>query len=1133
MAKIKVGVGFGKLAFETALQRANPGDLILLDPGHYDVGTVSLQGIGLQGSASPDQVEVRGTFEVIAHCTFTNLTIRALAYDNAIRVRNADAMASITSCVVQSEASGKFPGIWCGGTLVSEGLVALSEPDQTAVNIDATGTLHATNSRLGRLGVFGGKADLIDSVTDTIELSDGARLNSFGWHWCSPAPGKRVFTVSGQSVCEFPNLRLGSDYDEGYAHDSIVQIGNLTQDEGGSFAVLIESGARVLTTDPEIKIEDLNAPPEPATVGPQTLEWEASDSGQFSKRIAPFLKPGDTVLLGHGEYSLDDYDSLFLGANLVGQGPENTRVTGSIGALTGRIARVSDLTICAPSAHRNAVVAVQADAQLCLENVSIESTQDASAVAVYVEAGTVEFERCNVIASGDLPNGIGQVLVLGGARFDAADSELGWLHAGEGAEVTVSNSTSFGLYASGGAAIMGTGEHGLHANESDQYELSATDGGSIRISHLVTGSDDPYVRLDGGNITIDSFGRGPEEKLSVHRVRGEFDGIPNERIDLYDRDENEDWVLVTPHGSASDTARENPVGRVNAPGNGLGSGVQEQPHSGRASAAHPPGDPLGELQELAGLAQVKQQVRGFVNAVKVRQKREEAGLPTDDGFTLHSMFLGNPGTGKTTVARLVGEAMYRAGVVESESFIEVGRAQLVSENIGGTAKQTRKLLESGQGGVIFIDEAYSLASEDSAGFAQEAVTEILTFMENHRSDTMVILAGYTDKMHDLLAVNEGLKSRVKHRFDFEDYSPEEIAEIGLNELARGHYEVNQTLYRRIIASSYRMSADRSNARWVRNFNQDLRSLQGDRVIQIADPTREDLVTIRDSDLHAFAGGDPASREQRLAEKLAELDSLVGLIPVKQWVRSLVQQAEVNRRTIEFDGESERPAYHVAFTGNPGTGKTTVARIIGEIFYALGILATPTVQTFAASQLIGKFLGHSSDNTHRAFDAAMGGVLFIDEAHQLRSGSESNSQLRQEVVDAMITRLEDDRDKFIAIFAGYTAEMHEFFASDPGLKDRIPAEIEFPDYTPAEVAEIATGILASKWKLNMALCAEVAENSYSALPQADRGNGRWARKFAEAVVAGHNRYLIEHDIRGEELKTIQDEVLLEFRTDRSQ
>lgn len=1129
MAKIRVGNGFGKVTLAIALNRSKPGDVIVLDPGHYETEQVALNGVSMQGNGAAELVELTGSFVITQQSSFSNLTLRALHYKNMIYMDRPESTARITDCVVITEPSGKYPALWGSlGTMVLQGVTARAEAEGEVVSLRNGATLHATSSRLDRIFTAAAKAELVNCATQFMELTEESRVSALGSHRSKPNEGKRDFTVSGHSVLRFEHLILDENYHEGFADDSVVHIDRLSQGGDGQFTTIIASGARVIASDDGIKIVDEDAKPEPIPAGPKTVHWPISEANNFHSKILPQLNIGDTLQLDAGDYTLDDYSCLELSFNLIGQGNNVTRIHGTIGIAESSQVSVSHLMICATSVNRHAVWLFNNESHLVLNQVSVRSAPNPEVAGLYAVAGSVSLYGCE-FDSVNNPGGQPNVLVSENARFYAEDSRLAWFDTLNGASATLNACSSFNLTADSSSEIKVTNSHHLLENDIDAYELWVGESSHITIPLLTCVAACPSFCLDGGNIELEKFGETGDESFVVHRTNGEMIGIEKDAYTLFQK--NEDSLELVHSTTRGLTAQQHEEVAASEVDNQIPVAEQPSPTSEAVDAKEKNSaknaSPLDDLNSLIGLMKVKKQVNNFINMTRLNQKRAELGIPTDDDFTLHSMFLGNPGTGKTTVARLIGEAMSQAGVVSSDKFVETRRSELVSDNIGGTAKLTRKVLESGRGGVIFIDEAYDLASEDSAGFAEEAVSEIMTFMENNRSTTMVIFAGYTKKMHELLAVNEGLRSRIKHRFEFEDYSQEEIVQIGLAELSKGHFTVNEDLYSRVISSAYSRTADRSNARWARNFNQDLRIKQGERVIMLEDPTREDLLTITDADLHAMAGESPEVLQKRLDQSLAELDGLVGLAPVKDWVRGLVEQAVVNKRLMELDGSSMRPNYHVAFTGNPGTGKTTVARIISEIFYSLQILSTTSVQNVPATQLLGKYIGHSADNVHNVIDAAMGGVLFVDEAHQLRTGS-NNDAFRKEVVDSMITRLEDDRDKFVAIFAGYTDQMHEFFASDPGLKSRVPSEIEFPDYTPDEVAEIANVVLAKNWQFNGELFKEIASALYASLEPADRSNGRWARSFTEAVVARHNRYLLNNNLQGEAMKQIPDEILKSFQ-----
>ena len=169
------------------------------------------------------------------------------------------------------------------------------------------------------------------------------------------------------------------------------------------------------------------------------------------------------------------------------------------------------------------------------------------------------------------------------------------------------------------------------------------------------------------------------------------------------------------------------------------------------------------MHHLVGIENVKQKVQEFIDLAQLNKKREEQGQRNAD-FTLHSLFLGNPGTGKTTVARIIGNVLYEKGVIRGNRCVEVSRSDLVAGFVGQTAIKTREVLESALGGVLFIDEAYTLSSGGNNDFGQEAINEILKFMEDHRRDIAIIFAGYSDEMKEFLSTNSGLVSRIPNTF---------------------------------------------------------------------------------------------------------------------------------------------------------------------------------------------------------------------------------------------------------------------------------------------------------------------------------------------------------------------------------
>ncbi len=480
-------------------------------------------------------------------------------------------------------------------------------------------------------------------------------------------------------------------------------------------------------------------------------------------------------------------------------------------------------------------------------------------------------------------------------------------------------------------------------------------------------------------------------------------------------------------------------------------------------------DLLAELDEFIGLKEVKKSVKNFIDYLDFMRERKKKGLKSSEGISLNALFLGNPGTGKTTIARLMGRILRAMGLLEKGHVVEVDRSDLVGQYIGETAQKTEKIIESSYGGILFIDEAYTLVKKGGGGqdFGQEAIDILLKRMEDKKGEFAVIAAGYPEPMKNFISSNPGLKSRFNLIINFEDFTPVELLEIFKLNLKKEQYNITKEAEEEIkkhFINLYRAKDETfGNARLVRAFFEELQMELSKRYLSLPEKEKNEdaLTTITETDVREALSGkretvvDLPIDEEALKDALAELNSLTGLESVKTEIDDLIKLA----RYYASKGTAIKSKWssHILFLGNPGTGKTTVARILSRIFAALAIVEKGHLIEVDREKLVGSYVGETAQKTKTALDSAIGGTLFIDEAYTLVKGANQND-FGKEAIETLLKRMEDDRGKFIVIAAGYTNEMNAFIESNPGIKSRFTKSFEFEDYTPDELMTITKNIL---------------------------------------------------------------------------
>ena len=285
----------------------------------------------------------------------------------------------------------------------------------------------------------------------------------------------------------------------------------------------------------------------------------------------------------------------------------------------------------------------------------------------------------------------------------------------------------------------------------------------------------------------------------------------------------------------------------------------------------PETDPMEELEALVGLTTIKADVKELMAFVKIQKMRSDAGLKSVP-VSLHLVFTGNPGTGKTTVARIISRLYKQIGVLSKGQLVEVDRSGLVAGYVGQTALKTQEQIKKAMGGVLFIDEAYALAQKDDA-FGQEAIDTVLKAMEDHRDDLVVIVAGYTKPMEKFINSNPGLKSRFNKYIEFPDYTIDELEAIFYRNCQKYDYiveeEAKKQIRARIIGRKMMRQENFANAREVRNMFEDIITNQARRVAAMENPTHDDMMLITVMDLSDDIGDKTDTKELEKMEEAAK------------------------------------------------------------------------------------------------------------------------------------------------------------------------------------------------------------------------------------------------------------------------
>ncbi|MGN9162427.1 AAA family ATPase [Clostridium sulfidigenes] len=522
-----------------------------------------------------------------------------------------------------------------------------------------------------------------------------------------------------------------------------------------------------------------------------------------------------------------------------------------------------------------------------------------------------------------------------------------------------------------------------------------------------------------------------------------------------------------------------------------------------------------ELESIVGIESVKQYILELEDNLKIQRLRENAGFKATN-ISMHMIFTGNPGTGKTTIARIVAKYLKALGILSQGQLREVTRADLVGQYVGQTAKLTNDIIKSSLGGVLFIDEAYALCRDKHDTFGLEAIDTLVKGIEDNRDDLVVILAGYKEEMEDFLKTNSGLKSRFPNIINFEDYKPEEMYEISFITAKSKGYKVSEDCKEQLIKlfekNQIKGKNDSGNGRLARNVIEKAILNQSKRLI-VDSNAPMDLLCYEDFKFEEIG-------KFNLEESLSKI---IGLENVKEFVRTQYKLliAQEKRRKAGMIVDTSQ-ALNMIFSGNPGTGKTTIARLIADMFKEMGLLKSGHLIETDRSGLVAEYAGQTAKKTEEVFRSSLGGILFIDEAYALAN---DNGGFGKEAIDTLVKLIEDYRGEIIIILAGYKKEMEDFLKTNSGLQSRFPLNINFPDYSADELFGIALKMIKDTgFRLGEGAGEVLKEEVILLQKQSNEhsGNGRKVRNYIEDIMRKQSARIAMNDIPVNEMNMIISE-----------
>ncbi|GAU75594.1 AAA family ATPase [Fusibacter sp. 3D3] len=515
------------------------------------------------------------------------------------------------------------------------------------------------------------------------------------------------------------------------------------------------------------------------------------------------------------------------------------------------------------------------------------------------------------------------------------------------------------------------------------------------------------------------------------------------------------------------------------------------------------------LQTRTGLIAFKTFMAQIENNFKVQNIRKQMGLKTTV-VNLNTVFTGNAGTGKSESAQLMYDYLLALGVLQSECFISVSQSDFMAENLNKLRENVRELFKKALGGMLFIDEISSIFDSEKNKASEAFIRALSEEYREYGNELVMILSGKDDEMLAMIE-SHGLEAVFPNRVHFTDYTPSEMYEKAVTYAGQKGYAIAPSLKDELIdlfdKTQIKEKKGLGNARFVRNIVD--RAIAELRKQYLYNPDQVfDTLTKQHFNFKFSIDFDLESR----------LSNIIGLDDVKNLLRAQYKLliAQEKRRSVGVYTEIEQNL-NMVFAGNPGTGKTSIARLVAEMLSAMGFLKNGQLIEADRSGFVSDMPGETSKKTELKFKEALGGILFIDEAYTLASDA-----IGREAIETLLKLIEDYSKEVIVILAGYTDEMEAFFDVNIGLRSRFPLWTIFKDYVPGELFAMAKKLFKSKgFRISKKAESEMAKNFIDIYENADMqsGNGRLVRNYVENLIRIQSIRIAEEHTSANEMNVI--------------